>query len=105
MERIMKRIKEMLEKSGTLEVQEGVVPPIMEVRLIEHSVYFSDSGRGTAARVVFTGKDFEEAYRVLSESVLEGNAVVERNVEDVYMMYLKNFCKDFIEAYDDERRQ
>lgn len=101
MKRVMNRIKGMLEKSENLEYQEAVVPPLMEVRLKEKSVFISDSGSGGAETLVYSGKNFEEAYESLARDVLNGNDIIDRSFEELYLGYLRTACEDLIKKINE----
>lgn len=101
MERLIARIKEILEKGEKLEVEESVVPPRMEVRLREKSVFFSGGSSGGSENAIFSGKDFPEAYMLLSQAVVEGNPLFERNITEPDLSYLKNYCTDLLKSLDE----
>ncbi len=100
MDRLITRIKEILEKSEKIEVEESIVPPKMEVRIREKSVFFTGGSRGSAESIAFTGRDFSEAYRVLSRAVVDGELLFERNIEEPGLSYLKSYCADFLKNFE-----
>ncbi|MEM4658676.1 MAG: hypothetical protein QXX77_09690 [Candidatus Methanosuratincola sp.] len=96
MDDLIKRIREAIENCEKIELVEAVVPPLMEVRLKEKSVFFT-SNSGRSENPVYSGKDFIEAYRRLSEAVLRGDGVFERNIGEPHISYLRSYCREYLE--------
>jgi len=96
MKSIIKRLRSILEKGDKLDVEEAVVPPSMIVRVKEKSVFFNESGMGASENLTYTADDFTLAYKLLAESILDGNVVFQRNVVEPDYGYLKIACEDLL---------
>lgn len=96
MDKLIIRIKSIIEKSAKFEIEERVIPPDMELRLKETSAFILGVGSGGVESLVFKGKDFSEAYGLLSHAVVDGSAVIERNIVEPDLGYLKGYCGEFL---------
>ncbi len=96
MDKLILRIKSIIEKSAKFEIEERVIPPDMELRLKETSVFIKEAGSRGVESLVFKGKDFNEAYGLLSHAVVNGSAVIERNIAEPDLGYLKGYCGEFL---------
>jgi hypothetical protein len=99
MEKEIKEIKNILERSDKLEFEEAIRPPFMEIRLKEKSIHFTSSGQGRIEEISYSGKTFEEAYRALSEAVVQGEGIFKRNITEPYLSYLIRACSEYLKLF------